>query len=187
MPTPADRLNEKDPQPLRPPENFHHEPSTPKRRLPSNTFKKESDDDDAAARTSPRVSPGTRRGVGKGYTRGPSRRKGDTRRRHHVGAGQADRDFSRPPKNHHPSDRRAPPNLPPTCLRHHDLGNHPRRLTAVTNTRPRVRGWDNGNRGSHNAAVREGTASTARHRGSRPDVTTETHQAQTGPARPTSL
>jgi hypothetical protein len=92
-----------------------------------------------------------------------------------------------PQKTTTPSDRRAPPNLPPTCLRHHDLGNHPRRLTAVTNTRPRVRGWDNGNRGSHNAAVREGTASTARHRGSRPDVTTETHQAQTGPARPTSL
>jgi hypothetical protein len=57
MPTPADRLNENDPQLLRPPENSHHEPSTPKRRLPSNIFKKESDDDDSVARTSPRVSP----------------------------------------------------------------------------------------------------------------------------------
>jgi hypothetical protein len=33
----------------------------------------------------------------------------------------------------------APPNLSPTCLCHHDLGNHLRRLTAVTNTRPRGR------------------------------------------------
>jgi hypothetical protein len=44
--------------------------------------------------------------------------------------------------------------------------------------------WDNGNRGSNNAAVREETVSTVRHRGSRPDATTGTHQAQTGPARP---
>jgi hypothetical protein len=35
--------------------------------------------------------------------------------------------------------RSAPPNLPPTFLRLHDLGNHPRRLTAVTNTRPKGR------------------------------------------------
>jgi hypothetical protein len=61
--------NEDDPQPLRPPENSHHAPSTLKRRVPSKTSKKESDDNDAATRTNPRVSPGTLRGVGKRYTR----------------------------------------------------------------------------------------------------------------------
>jgi hypothetical protein len=77
MPTPANQRNKDDPPPLCPPENSHHAPSTLKRRVRSNTFKKESDDDDdaAAARTSPRVSPSTQRGVGKGYTRGPSGRK----------------------------------------------------------------------------------------------------------------
>jgi hypothetical protein len=36
--------------------------------------------------------------------------------------------------------------------------------------------WDNGNRGSNNnAALREGTVSTARHRGSRPYATVGTH------------
>jgi hypothetical protein len=48
-------------QPLRPPENIHHKPSTWKPRVPSNTFKKGCDDDDAAARSEPRVSPGTRK------------------------------------------------------------------------------------------------------------------------------
>ena len=33
-----------------PTETFHHTPRAPKRRVPSNTFKKECDDDDAAAR-----------------------------------------------------------------------------------------------------------------------------------------
>jgi hypothetical protein len=64
--TPADRLNKNDPQPLRPPEKSHHAPSTLKRRLPSNTFKKKSYNDDDVARTSPRVSPSTRRGWGRG-------------------------------------------------------------------------------------------------------------------------
>jgi hypothetical protein len=50
--------NDEDPQPRRPPKNSHHAPSTPKNRMPS-TFKKEYDNDNAAARTGPRVSPGT--------------------------------------------------------------------------------------------------------------------------------
>jgi hypothetical protein len=67
--------NKVDPPPLRHPENPYHVPSTLKCRVLSNTFKKESNDDAAAARTSPRVFPGTPREVGKGYTRCPSGRK----------------------------------------------------------------------------------------------------------------
>jgi hypothetical protein len=57
MPTSADQQNKDDLPPARPLENSHHAPSTSKRRVPSNTFKNESDDDAADARTSPRVSP----------------------------------------------------------------------------------------------------------------------------------
>ena len=102
MPTPADQQNEDGPHPLRPPELSHHTPSTLKRRVTSNTFNKEGDDDAAVARTSPRVSPDTRRGVSRGYPRRPPRRNGDTRKRHRVGAGRADRDFSRSPESHYP-------------------------------------------------------------------------------------
>jgi hypothetical protein len=56
-----------DPQPMRPPELSHHASSNPDHRGSSNTFNKESDDDAAASRTSPRVSPSTLRWVGKGY------------------------------------------------------------------------------------------------------------------------
>jgi hypothetical protein len=76
--TNADTGNQRykdDPPPLRSPENSHHAPSTSKHRVPSNTFKKENDNEAAAARTSPRVSPSTQRGVGKGYTRCPSGKK----------------------------------------------------------------------------------------------------------------
>jgi hypothetical protein len=44
--------------------------------------------------------------------------------------------------------------------------------------------WDSGKGDNNTAAVSEGTASTACHRGSRPDAATEADQAQTGPARP---
>jgi hypothetical protein len=76
--------NEDEPQLLCPPKNSHHAPSSPKRRVPSNTYKKENDNNDTTARTNPRVSLGTLRGMGKRYTRHPSRRKDDTRKRHHV-------------------------------------------------------------------------------------------------------
>jgi hypothetical protein len=66
MPTPADRLNEDDPQPPRPSEKSHHTPNTPKRHVQSNTFKKERDDNTTAAWTSPRVSSVHEGGWGKG-------------------------------------------------------------------------------------------------------------------------
>jgi hypothetical protein len=52
-----------------------------KRLKSSNTYKKESNDNVAAARTYPRVSLGMLQGVGKRYTF----LKGVTRSRHHVG------------------------------------------------------------------------------------------------------
>ena len=73
-----------------PPRSQH--PEAPR---PSNTLKRECDDVAAVARTSSRVSPGTRRMVGKGYIRRPSGRSNGARKRHRVGAGQADKDFSR--------------------------------------------------------------------------------------------
>jgi hypothetical protein len=45
----------------------------------SNTFNKESDNDTFATRTSPRVSPDTRKGLGRRDYRHPSWRQGDTR------------------------------------------------------------------------------------------------------------
>jgi hypothetical protein len=67
MPTPADRLNENDPQTWRRPKKSHHTPSTSKRHVLSNTFKKECDDSAAAARTSSRVS-SVHKGGGEGGT-----------------------------------------------------------------------------------------------------------------------
>jgi hypothetical protein len=51
-----------------------HSKHTPKRRISSNTFNKENDDNAAAARTNPRVSPDTRKGLGKRDNRRPSGR-----------------------------------------------------------------------------------------------------------------
>lgn len=70
-------------------------PSSPKRRAPNNISKKECDDVAAVARTSPRISPGTRRVVEEGVSPTPFRKAGGTSKRHRAGAGQADRDFSR--------------------------------------------------------------------------------------------
>ena len=64
MPTLAVRRNKAGPQPLRPPKVSHRTPGIPNRRVPSNTFMKGCDDDAAAARSGPRVSPGTRKGGG---------------------------------------------------------------------------------------------------------------------------
>ena len=122
MPTTADRRNENDPQPLRPPETSHHDPCPSKYRVPSSTFKKDHDDDAVTARTNPRVSPGTRREVEKEYTRHPSRRCGDTRRRHRVGAGKP-AGISPEPQKHNPRHTEAlhqscrPPACATTVLR----------------------------------------------------------------------
>ena len=114
-----------------PPRSQH--PEVPR---PSNTLKRECDDAAAVARTSSRVSPGTRGIVGKGYTRCPSGRSDGARRRHRIGAGQADRDFSRSTTTTTTSGiskcttssathQLVPPRLP----------NNPPRFTGAVNTR----------------------------------------------------
>jgi hypothetical protein len=123
MPAPADRLNENDPQTWRRPKKSHHTPSTSKRHIISNTFKKECDDSAGAARTSSRVSSVHKGGGEGGYTRSPSGWNFSTRRHHRIGAGQEDMDFSRHPKKPPPRTiRSAPPNLSLTSMRHPDLG-----------------------------------------------------------------
>jgi hypothetical protein len=62
----------------RPTGEFHHTPSTLKRRISNNTFNKENDDNAVAAQTNPRVSPDTRKGLGKRNNQHPSGRYGDT-------------------------------------------------------------------------------------------------------------
>uniref|UniRef100_A0A8R7RG08 Uncharacterized protein n=1 Tax=Triticum urartu TaxID=4572 RepID=A0A8R7RG08_TRIUA len=98
-----------------PPKLTHHRP-----RLQPATYQgtsnKGCDVDDTAARTCPRVSPGTRKEVGDGYIRHPPRRDGGNRRCHRIGAGrELARDFSRktPPPNQAGANQ--PPRRPPAC------------------------------------------------------------------------
>jgi hypothetical protein len=115
-------------QPLRPPENIHHKPSTWKLRVPSNTFKKGCDDDDAAARSDPRVSPGTRKDRETGLHPTPFKKEGWRPR---ASPRRCRRNRQRflptlvvPPWTLH----HAPPYSPPTTLRHHGLAG----ITAVS-------------------------------------------------------
>jgi hypothetical protein len=134
MSTPTDQKNEYDPQPLRPSENSHHSPSTMKRRVPSSTSKKESGDHDAAARTNPRVSPGTLRGVGKRCTRHPSGRNDDTRKRHRIGVETTG--ISPDPQKTTPQTiHSAPLFLSPTSARHLGLA-----IITVASLWPKLRG-----------------------------------------------
>jgi hypothetical protein len=69
-------------------------------------------------------------------------------------------------------------------MRPHDLG-----VILVVSLWSPIQGlekerWDSRNRDNNTAAMPEGTASTACHRGSRPDTATGAYQAQTSPARP---
>ena len=137
MPTPADQRRKEDRQPLHPPKKYHHAPSIPKRRVPSNTFKKE-------ATTTPLLPglvlgfPPVRGGQwGEGCTRRPSGRSGGTHRRRRVGAGRAARDFSRPETTTATPDKRkrtaqhaAHQPVPPR------ISHHIHRFTEATNTRP---------------------------------------------------
>ena len=124
MPTPADRQHEEDPQPLRPPKKSHHAPSMSDRRIPSSTFSKGNDDDAAAARTCPRVSPGMRRGEGKGGGYPDALQE---RLMAPVGvtasvSGEPTRISPDPQEPPPRSIRTAPPSLPPTSMRHHGIG-----------------------------------------------------------------
>jgi hypothetical protein len=132
MSTTASRRNDDDPQPLRPSENSHHALSSLKHRIPSSTFKKQCDDDDAAAQTDTRVSPGMRRGVGKRCIRRPSRRNDGAHRRHRIDAGRPTGISPYPQKTTTPTLHRAPPNSPPTNSRHHDYA-----ITTAVSSKPK--------------------------------------------------
>jgi hypothetical protein len=80
--------NKDAPPPLCYSENSHNALSTLKRRIPSNTFKEESENNDTDAWASPRVPPVHRGEWGRSR---PERK---------VGVGRAGRDFSRSPKKH---------------------------------------------------------------------------------------
>jgi hypothetical protein len=130
--------NEDNPPPLRLPEKSYHTPSTPNYRVPNNTFNKEDDDDAAAVRTNPRVSPGPRRGLGEGVHPTPSRKarrrpRASPRRRR-----QSQQGFLPTPNTTTPFIRSAPPNQPPTSTRHHDLDVIPAVSPVVLDAGPRM-------------------------------------------------
>ena len=115
-------------------------------------------------------------GSGQGVHPMPFKKDGDTRRRHRVDGGEADRDFSRPKKPHPRPHRRTPPNLPPTNMRHHGL-----EVTIAVSPWPTPRGrpdreepHDQG-RPNHNLA---GGNNLHRLDGNRPDTTAGAHQAR---------
>nr|XP_040248997.2 atherin-like [Aegilops tauschii subsp. strangulata] len=132
----------------------------PIRRVPSSTSKKGCDTDDAAARTSPRVSPGTRREVGGGYHRHPPGRNGGTRRCHRVGA-KASRDFSRIPTPTAQPNGTDPPKPSPITMRQRSNA-----ATHAASLRTPPRGQEDRREAHHDGssnidAEREGTTSTA--------------------------
>ena len=73
MPAAPDERKQKHPATAAPTRNIHHAPMPSSRREPSNTFKKDCNDNDAAARTNPRISPGTRMESVEEDSRRPSR------------------------------------------------------------------------------------------------------------------
>ena len=161
MLTTADQRRREVRQPLHPPKKYHHAPSIPKRRAPSNTLKRECDDAAVVARTSSRVSPGTRGIVRKGVPDAPQ--ESPT-----VPAGVIPSVPARPtgispdPQPPPPPQafRNAPPPRPPTSLCHHDY-----RRTLPASLELSTRGLERKRR--HQPRERppldrkEGTASTA--------------------------
>jgi hypothetical protein len=101
----------------------------------SNTFKKGCDDDDAAARTNPRVSPGMREGCGEGGTQRPPRRNGGARRRHRVGVGNPTGISPNPQRTTTPDTPSRSAHLTTHHLAPPRSWSHYRRLTVVKQRR----------------------------------------------------
>jgi hypothetical protein len=124
----------------------------------SNTFKKGCDDDDAAARTNPRVSPGMREGCGEGGTQRPPRRNGGARRRHRVGVGTPTGISPNPQRTTTPDAPSRSAHLTTHQLAPPRSWSHYRRLTMVKQRRPTEREettrarrrLNSGNAGGHN-------------------------------------
>ena len=168
METKADRLNYDDPQPLRPLRRSTTTLLASNHRVPSSPFKK----GDIAARTSKLVLgfPPAHSGRRTQIATTPFRKDDATQRRHRVGVGQANKDFSRITMSAIPNDpmHRSPRGrgLAATKLttRQHappQLPSHHRRLPEATVTRPAVRRQRKLIPGKVGiAAAREGTTST---------------------------
>uniref|UniRef100_A0ACD5ZLL0 Uncharacterized protein n=1 Tax=Avena sativa TaxID=4498 RepID=A0ACD5ZLL0_AVESA len=161
---------------LRPLENSHHTPRSPKRRATSSTFNKGSDEDDAAARTCPRVSP--IRG-GEWDRRAPDALQEGMAKTADVTplVSEADKDFSRTPTTHYPERSEVcHPSTQPTNTHHHGLD-----ATIVVSLGTPLRGLEN-RRESTRDQVRQphgraGGNNVHRRSGSRPDTIAEEHQA----------
>ena len=182
MPTTPDRRKLRHTAIVAPTEDNHHAPKPPSCRVPSTTFKKECDDDDAAARTSPRISPGTRRVEGGEGHPTPFKKDGGARRRHRVGAGKTRHGFLPTSRAHHPgptfgSTTPAAHQHAPTVTRTPPSSHHGQRSEAgrIQTRHPKTRTGST-------AATREGTTSTGLG-GSRPGIAAEAHQTPC-PARP---
>ena len=169
MPAAPDERKLKHPATAAPTRNIHHAPMPSSRREPSNTFRKDCDDDDAAARTNPRISPGTRREAGERYSRRPSRRLMAPAGVTASVPGGPERDFALPLIPTTQDQPAAPPRQPPTNLRYHSHED-----TTVVSPPQTLRGRPNQTRpppiGTRSTtATWEGTTSTGTSR-SRPDA-----------------
>ena len=136
MPTTPDQRKLRHTAIVAPTEDNHHAPKPPSCRVPSTTFKKECDDDDAAARTNPRISPGTRRVEGGEGHPTPFKKDGGARRRHRVGAGKTRHGFLPTSRAHHPGPTFG--STTPAAHQHAPAQSrgHRRRLTTANEARP---------------------------------------------------
>ena len=152
MPTTADRRNEDARRPLHPPEKYHHVPSTRSARTKQH-LQEGGDDDAAAARTSPRVSPCTQEGSeGRGV---PDALQEDPTAPTGVAASGPDKPPEISPKSQPKppplpqTNHSAPPIAPPTNMCHH---NH--RINSAVSLRSPTRDLEDGRRESVLGGIR---------------------------------
>ena len=138
MPTTPDRRKLRHTVIVAPTEDNHHAPKPPSCRVPRTTFKKECNDDDAAARTSPRISPGTRRVEGGEVHPTPFKKDGGAHRRHRIGAGKTRHGFLPTSRAHHPGPTFG--STTPTAHQHAPTITNNHQDTAVVSPRPTKRG-----------------------------------------------
>ena len=178
MATTPDERKLRHPATAAPTEDNHHAPKPPSCRVPSTTFKKECDDDDAAARTNPRISPGTRRVEG-GRGSPDALQEGWRRPQASPRWCRQDLTWISPDPSHPP---------PRTNLRLHHTCRPPTCASTVTRTPPSSHHGQRSEAGQiqtrhpktrtgSTAATREGTTSTGLG-GSRPGIAAEAHQTK---------
>jgi hypothetical protein len=141
--TKADRLNDGDPPPPRPPEKYHNAPSTGS--SPTKQHLQEGKRPLLPGPDSPRVSPDTHREVDGRQPQCPSWRTDATSGQHHVGVGRADKNFSQKTLSTTPGRSVAsepredsvltPPISPPTNMRQYG-----HEVSIIVSTQLRLRG-----------------------------------------------